>query len=164
MYHKKLKMIKKLINGYEHFECSRCGEEANELADYCQICGHNFDSIEEETYLEDTASDYESICIVFGARKSSQFIFTQLKIDMTPSHLLNIPGFNGQRMMAEPNHYHFYVFKSNKYPHLREGTQINLNMDYYESFYTSNRFRIYYDKRHFSITDINELKSYNFKS
>lgn len=156
-------MIKKLINGYEHFECSNCGEETYEDADYCQICGHIFNRVFNHYELENTAQDGETICIVIGATKSNEFTFTQLKIDMTPKILFKLASFQNQRMMKEANPYEFYVFKTNKYPDLSQGTQINLNFENYEDFKTSNGFRIYYDKTHFSNYDIIELKTYNFK-
>jgi len=155
-------MIKKIINGYEHYECSRCGEETDEYDDYCQICGHSFDSIEEETVLNDNAKEDETMCLVIGARKSGAFTFTQLKKDITPRTLLDLPNFQGQRMMAEANPYEFYVFKTNKYPYLSQGIQINLNFESYDNFKTGNGYRIYFDKNHFSQFDINELKTYNF--
>ena len=155
-------MIRKILNGYEHYECSRCGEETYEDADYCQICGHSFNSIQNEVELEDSADEDETICILVGAQKSGIFTFTQLKKDMTPKMLLNLPSFQGQRMMAEANPYEFYVFKTEKYPYLSQGTQINLNFDFYDNFRTNSGHTIYYDRRHFSHYDVNELKTYNF--
>lgn len=35
-------MIKQFQNGYEYFECSKCGEQVDEFDDMCQICGHYF--------------------------------------------------------------------------------------------------------------------------
>ena len=155
-------MIRRIINGYEHYECSRCGEETSEDDDYCQICGHSFNSIQNNVELENSAKKDETICVIVGAQKSGIFTFTQLKKDMTPKMLLNLPSFQGKRMMAEPNPYQFYVFKTEKYPYLSQGTQINLNLDNYEQFRTSSGHTIYFDKHHFSQFDINELKTYNF--
>ncbi len=157
-------MIRRNVNGYEHYECSRCGEETYEDADYCQVCGHSFNSVQNETLLEDSANEDETICVLVGAQKSGLFTFTQLKKDMTPRMMLNLSSFQGQRMMAEPNPYEFYVFKTDKYPYLSQGTQVNLNLDFYDSFRTSNGFTIYFDKRHFTTYDINELKTYNFNN
>ncbi len=37
-------MIKRIKNGYEYFECSKCGEEYNIFDDdeFCNVCGHYF--------------------------------------------------------------------------------------------------------------------------
>lgn len=157
-------MIRRNVNGYEHYECSRCGEETHQDEDYCQVCGHSFDSVQNETLLEDSTNEDETICVVDGIQKSGLFTFTLLKKDITPKMLLNLSSFQGQRMMAEPNPYEFYVFKPDKYPYLSQGTQVNLNLDLYDSFRTSNGFTIYFDKRHFTKYDINVLKTYNFNN
>ena len=59
-------MIRKIVGGYEQYECSKCGTKVYEDAEYCQICGHCFDSVENETALENTASEDETICVVLG--------------------------------------------------------------------------------------------------
>lgn len=155
-------MKRKVISGYEHYECSRCGEETREDDTYCQICGHSFNSIQSEAELEDSAEENETICELIGAQKSGIFTFTQLKMDITPKMLLSLPSFQNQRMMAESNPYEFYVFKTERYPYLSKGIQIKLNLDNFENFRTSSGYTIYFDKRHFSKSDINELKTYNF--
>lgn len=155
-------MIKKIINGYEHYECSNCGEETDMDEDYCQVCGHEFSDIRNDEVLEDNASEDETICIVIGASKSGIFTFTQLKIDKPPKMLLNLLSFQSQRLMAEANPYEFYVFDAVRYPHLSPGVQVNLNLDNYDYFQTPNGFKIFYDRTHLSSDAIAELKTYNF--
>jgi hypothetical protein len=104
----------------------------------------------------------ETICIVNHMQKNGIFIFTQLKIDRTPNVLKNLPNFKDQFLMQlSPND--FYVFKINIYPKLFQGSQIKLNFEYYESFIASGTFRIFYDKRCFTKSEINDLKTYNFR-
>lgn len=35
-------MVKNTSYGYAYYECSNCGQEVDQLEDYCQTCGHTF--------------------------------------------------------------------------------------------------------------------------
>ncbi len=35
-------MVKNTSYGYEYYECSNCGQEVDQLEDYCQTCSHAF--------------------------------------------------------------------------------------------------------------------------
>ena len=111
--------------------------------------------------IEDNAKENETICVIVSVHRNENFIFSQIKKDVTPKIMLNMPSFQG-RMMEEPNQYEFYVFKSEKHPYLTQETQLNLELNNYTYFRTHNDFTIYYDKRHFTISEINELKTYKF--
>lgn len=156
-------MIKKFVNGYEHFECSRCGEETEYDADYCETCGHQFRKTQTESELEDTASDDETMCIVVSAQKLGFYTFTQLKIDKTPRSLLNLLSFQNQRMMAEANPYEIYVFSNQYYPFLSQGVQVNLALDGYDKLQNENGFTIFYNRVQFSDDAIEDLKTFKFK-
>jgi len=152
-------MIRIFDRGYEHYKCSRCGETVYKDDEYCPLCGHHFNSVQNETILDNTALEDETICVVAYCQKRGVFTFTQLKVDTTPKHLRNNP--NWRLRMIGVNYQEFYIFKTDKYPYLREGQQINLNLNYYDNCRTTS-YKINYDKRHFSLSDINELKIYSF--
>ena len=154
-------MIRRFVSGYEHYECSNCGKTTYEDAEYCQICGHSFGSIQNNVVLKGSVDEDETVCIFVEVQKSGVFTFTQLKKDVTPKSLLNLSSFQGQRMMAGfPTD--IYVFKTEKYPYLSQDAQINLNLNHYHKFETDNGWTIYFDHRHFSQFDIAKLKRYNF--
>ena len=149
--------------------CPRCGGE-NVISDdeYCQTCGYDLgpylriNSINRNNReLVDDAKEEQTICVIVSCQKSGIFAFTQLKKDITPKSLLKNLSSQGTRMMEEPNPYHFYVFKNNKYPYLTEGVQINLNLENYDRIMIQG-YSIFFDKSDFSKWDIEELKTYNF--
>ncbi|MDO4729550.1 MAG: hypothetical protein Q4B43_11180, partial [Bacteroidota bacterium] len=67
--------------------------------------------------------------------------------------------FNSAMMSFTPSN--FYVFKKNKYPYLSENIQINLELDYYDSF-AKDYYNVFFDKRDFSTLDVEILKSFNY--
>ena len=153
-------MIRKIIEGYEQYECSKCGTEVYEDDENCQVCGHYFNSVQNKTILENTVSEEETICVVIGcSQKNRLFTFAQLKVDTTPPFLRKLPDYRYRMMSENPNE--FYVFKTEKYPNLYQGQQINLNLNHYDSYMTNGN-TIRYDKRHFSVSDVIELKTYRF--
>lgn len=154
-------MIRKNVMGYDVYHCSRCGEETNEFEDYCQICGHTFNTIQniKQDELVNDTQENETICVIIWIEKYMGFTFTQIKQDTTPQNLSEKIAF---RFMREPHPGEYYVFKSQKYPHLREGTQINLNLDNYDSFRKGNGV-VYFDRNHFSVSEINILKQFNYE-
>lgn len=153
-------MIRKNIGGYDVYECSRCGEEIDEFDDYCQICGHTFNQIQNigQGGIVDNTQEGETICIITWINKYMGFTFTQIQQDMTPQ---SISGALTYRLMGEPLPCEYYVFKTEKYPYLNEGTQINLNLDNYDSFKKGYGV-VYFDKNDFSAMDILKLKSFDY--
>ena len=141
----------------EYCKCSKCGEIAYDDDDeYCQLCGHSFSSVQNITKVEDTNSEVETICIVYHCCvRTRLFIVAQLQVDTTPAHLRNNPMF--QRRMMGVSMDDLYVFKTDEYPYLREGQQINLNLKHYDNFRTTKGYKILYDSRHFSKPELSEL-------
>jgi hypothetical protein len=116
-------------------------------------CDHCFETVLEKTLLlEDNALENEKICVILECQETGDFIFTRLKIEHFKI---------AQSVFFLDTYSDFYVFKTDKYPNLSKGKQINLNLDYYDSF-NKNENKVHYDKRHFSKSDIIELKTYEF--
>jgi hypothetical protein len=155
-------MIIKEINGIEHFECSNCGTETFEDAEVCQVCGKTFDDTKKEAELSETTDEQETMCIVVGANYSGKFVFTQLKIDITPKHMIDQEFMADRRMMKEANPYEFYVFQSSLHPNLSQGVQVNIELGKYDYFVTSNYVQVRYNKEQFSDSDVTQLKSFKF--
>lgn len=154
-------MIKRIKEGMEYFYCKRCGEEFYEYNDYCPICGKESHGPEFEVTLEDRfLNEDETICVVLGAEQSGKYVFTQLSIDS--AHKFGGVNLFGSQRMMEKNPNAFYVFKTSKYPYLQKNQQINLKLENYSSFRTSNHFEIFYDKNDFSFLDIIRLKTYQY--
>ena len=142
-------MIKKIFNGYEHYECSKCGEETQKGEDYCEICGHSFSqpiNVPQYQNIEKEEIN-KTVCIVISAQPSGIFMFTELKVDMTPKHLLHLPQFQNQRMFKEP-HNEFYVFKRDK-QHIYVNQVLNLDMNEFEHFSKPNFVKVFFNKKGF---------------
>ncbi len=161
---KLISFIKRIFSGNEHDKCSSCGEDTSENSGLYQKSGNTYNSTEDEDEvdLEDGEDDGTTVCFVVDAKSSGIFTFAKLKIDITPKSLLKLPMYQDNRWMAEPDHYEFYVFKTNKYSDLSKDSLLYLNFDNYDNFKTSNGYTIYFDKTHFSQIDIKELKTYTF--
>ena len=144
---------------YYIFQCPRCGEDVTSDDDYCQICGWLVDgsSYKTEPELVKNTKENETICSIVWLKEYRGYIFTQLKVDLTPTHLKGKLNF----AMMNFNSHHFYIFKENEYPYLSENIQINLNLDNYDSF-IKDGCTIFFDKKHFSSIDIGILKLFNY--
>ena len=99
-----------------------------------------------------------TFCRIVISQKFGDFIFTQLKIDETPSMLKD----RGTRYWTEPQYNHFYVFMYDQYPYLAQGVEVELNLENYQNFRSINNSVVHFDKFHFSALDIAELHTCAF--
>lgn len=77
-------MIRKNHFGYEIFECSNCETQVNEIDEYCQICGRQFNS-----FQENFDNEKEKIPKFIKKQKNeNNFIFDEdaIKLDLEPRY------------------------------------------------------------------------------
>ena len=174
-------MIKKDMSGREHYECSKCGEETTDDAEYCQICGHYFQFMNNEIETNSSVTfelsedvmefegdedfeeyDLENIkfCILTKVSTYNFSSFAQVKKDITPQMLINHPNSQGIRMFEEPQRNEYFIFKTEYHSILYTGEQLKLNFEYYDCYTTTKGLKLFYNILHFTKSELELVNTY----
>lgn len=104
-------------------------------------------------------NELEDSCKVVMSEKSEIYLFTQLKIDITPSTLEQLDSLNENKLFTQ-NPYDFYVFNS-LYANFEIGDIVYVEIKNFERF-KQNEFNIIYPSNHFDFIEVENLKTFDF--
>ena len=99
-----------------------------------------------------SSEDELTMCIIETIQTMSGYIFTQLKIDVTPQALIDYGS--DSKVYQEAHPYRFYVFKEST--ELALGDKVFLNLNKFDYFF-KNKVKVFYNKEEFDEIDRLEL-------
>lgn len=146
------------------YVCSVCGLPVGRGDTVCDFCGHvlshpavgeYFDAKQSQENMDKHEPD-ETICIVKAVHDGGDYFFCRMAVDNRSM----IP--NGEEkyalgvLMMETD-MELYAFNRKVSPCVYKGEQMNLQLDYYDSFRMQG-FTIRFDRRDFSANDVEFIK------
>ena len=146
------------------YVCSVCGSPVDREDTVCDFCGHllshphagrDLGRKTSREYVDKHEPD-ETICIVQAVHDGGDYLFCKMAVD-NRSMMPNGEGRYALGVLMMETDVELYAFSRIFSPSIYEGEQMNLQLDYYDSFRVQG-FTIRFDRRYFSANDVEYIK------